>query len=179
MHFPDYGDSRLTKDGQGYVHWKGTAVEHYSHGAVEEELNDARSLIARCEHLEWLGIPVNTDTAVWSWSWFKDLNPAVLNALPPFVRHLLLHRRDLYEKDGEFCWKETIATRDEAIGEFIAFRKGQTYRFSLMSDELGGFYHPLVAAGWQLAQMGQRKDLGCGYATTEQVLDWFRKMEAI
>lgn len=43
------------------------------------------------------------------------------------------------------------------------------------TDDMGGLYHPLTKAGWQIAEMGQEEHCGCCYATTAQVLDWMRK----
>ncbi len=173
----------LTRDGAGYVYWKGSHVEHYSFNAEEKaagrEAEAARELADRCRHLEALGLAVTCGAAIWSWPWFQDLTPASLAALPPLVRELFTAHRDLYEDAaGRFCW---IAERGPAPEQYPftqaltvrVFDRGSISDFELQSDELGGHYHPLRAAGWNIAQMGQGKDQGCCYATTAQILAWF------
>jgi hypothetical protein len=71
MNYPNYGDERLTKDGRGYVNWHYTSVDHYSHDGVEQELESVSELISRGKHLETLGIPANTDSAVWNYWRFR------------------------------------------------------------------------------------------------------------
>jgi hypothetical protein len=58
--------------------------------------------------------------------------------------------------------------------EFHIFDHGERSALAVVSDDLGCFYHPLKAGGWDIAQMGQDKDNGCCYATTAHLLDWFR-----
>lgn len=171
----------LTQDGEGYVYWKGVHVEHYSFREEDnaKEIEAARELADRCKHLESLGLPVTVGKAIWSWGWFEGLTREKLENLPPLVRLLITSNRDLYEDaQGRFCW---IAERSDAPKEYpltvtarvCVFDHGTQTSFMLDSDDLGGFYHPLRANGWTIAQMGQAKDNGCCYANTQQVLDWF------
>lgn len=183
-----HGIEELTKDGEGYVYWRGVHVEHYSFGWSEDgqarKAESAAHLAACCRHIEALGIPVTCGSAVWYWSWFADLTPEILSNLPPLVRLLIVAHRDLYQDAaGRFCW---LAERERIPGDeyrttarVCVCDDGEQSSFMLESDELGNFYHPLTALGWQIAQMGQGKDSGCCYATTAQVLAWFRdKMPA-
>ncbi len=176
--------AELTRDGEGYVYYKGAHVEHYSFSAEERaagrEAEAARELAARCRHLEALGVPVTCGAAVWSWEWFEGLTPDTLNALPDLARELIVSHRDLYEDGaGRICW---IDSRSPEPAEYPfartlrarVFDRGELSRFELQSDDLGGHYHPLKAAGWNSAKMGQRDGNGCCYATTEQVLGWMR-----
>jgi hypothetical protein len=155
------------------------------------EAEKARELVKRCEHLEALGIPVSAGSAVWNWEWFAGLTPETFAALPPLVHELILQHRDLYEDaNGRFCWLQSKQP-DPAdfpytvIGEFGVFDCNaqppaqQRSLMAVVSDNLGNFYHPLRAAGWNIAQMGQEKDNGCCYATTEQLLNWFRSKGAM
>ena len=173
-----YGIEELTKDGQGYILWKGHEVEHYSFRSEENERPAAEKLAGRCRHLEALGVPVNISTAVWSWSWFEGFTPESFAALPQVVREIITeHHGVLYERGGEFCWlgklqelpKEYPFTYNRSLCVY-----GNPIASVITSDDLGGFYHPLKRLGWDIAQMGQGKDLGCCYATTEQVLAWFK-----
>ena len=194
MHYPDYGDPRLTKDGAGYIYWRGRHVEHYSHDDAAAEIASAKELTGRCEHLESLGIEVNVGSAVWNWNWFADLTPERFAALPPLVQEVLRRHRDLYEDDdagerGRFCWLESQEPEPDVypyntVGHFTLITRTpgpealpmyERTTFDLLSDGLGGFYHPLVQAGWRIAQMGQPKDNGCCYATTEQLLAWINR----
>lgn len=175
-------DKRLTQDGEGYVYWRGAHVEHYSfrEDDRENEIQAATELIQRCKHLERLSVPVTCGTAIWSWEWFAGLTPEEIQALPELARELITSHRDLYENDkGEFCWLESRPKEPEQYpyavdGLFRVFSRAGLSGFTLKSDDLGGFYHPLNATGWRIAQMGQGKDSGCCYATTDQVLTWMR-----
>ena len=68
---PLYGlDERLRIECDGYVYWKGCTIEHYSHGALadtEENREEARELIRRCEIIEARGEAVSTGSVVWEW----------------------------------------------------------------------------------------------------------------
>lgn len=72
-----FNDPRLTKDGEGYVYWKGRHVEHYSFERSDEgrerEEQAARDLIRCCEFLESIGVVPTARTAIWFWSWFEAL----------------------------------------------------------------------------------------------------------
>lgn len=54
----------LSKDEQGYVHWRGTRIEHFSFNDPMMEMNAAEKLAALCKHYEELGVPVNGRTAI-------------------------------------------------------------------------------------------------------------------
>jgi hypothetical protein len=53
-----FGIAHLTRDGAGYVYWKGRSVEHYSHTDREAMQQAAQRLANRCMHLEANGFPV-------------------------------------------------------------------------------------------------------------------------
>lgn len=59
-----YGVEHMTKDGQGYIYYKGNQVEHYSCRNSVEEFSALKRLQARCVLLEAKGIEVDTATAV-------------------------------------------------------------------------------------------------------------------
>jgi hypothetical protein len=185
MNCPDYGDERLTKDGRGYIYWRGVNVEHCSHDSVEAELESARGLIKRCEHLESLGILVTTGSAVWSWEWFANLTPYQFGGLSPLAKEILAKHPALYEDAaGRFCWlierqKDPPEYPYTVVGEFEVFDHGEQSRMALTSNSMGGLYHSLKDAGWNLAEMGQGSGNGCCYATTEQVLNWLRNKGAM
>jgi hypothetical protein len=174
----------LTQDGEGYVYWKGASVEHYSFRDPAKEVEAAQELAARCRHLEALGVRVSTGTAIWYWGWFEGLTRESLENLPSLVCQLITSSRDLYEQGNRFCW---LAEHTDRPGEYpytvkarvCVFEAGSITSFWLDSDDLGGFYHPLTALGWQIAQMGQRDGNGCCYATTDQVLGWFERKGAM
>jgi hypothetical protein len=164
MYFPDYADPQLTKDGQGYIYWKGIHVEHYSHSDPSKELADAEELIRRCEHLESLGVIVSSGSAVWRWSWYENLILERFASLNPLIREILIkHGSDLYEDgNGRLCWLQSRAPdppdlRCTVSAEFAVFDRGQRSLVAVVSDAFGGFHRPLRAAGWNVAQMGQPK----------------------
>jgi hypothetical protein len=69
---PLYGiDTRLRIEYDGYVYWKGLQIEHYSGTALhgtEENKEQARELIRRCELLESRGTEVTTTSVIWNWN---------------------------------------------------------------------------------------------------------------
>jgi hypothetical protein len=69
--WPLYGiDERLRIECDGSVFWKGTMIEHYSHGALantQANRATARELIQRCETIEGRGDAVNMGSVIWHW----------------------------------------------------------------------------------------------------------------
>lgn len=151
----------MTKDGQGYVYWKGAVVEHFSYEDPEKERAAAEAMAKRCRHLEAIGVPVNGRTTVWFYSWFEAMNAnhahkALLSRTPDFIEHpergLAYTRR---ASAGEFdasvliVWNGNAWAEEETV---VERRAGE------------GVYHALVAKGWGIAKAGQREDLGVCYA---------------
>lgn len=58
------GVENLTRDHEGYVYWRGSRVEHFSHRDYNEMRTDAQALAERCTILEGAGLPVTWSTAV-------------------------------------------------------------------------------------------------------------------
>lgn len=175
-----YGHDELTKDGEGYIYWKGIHVEHYSFHDDNAESLAAGELVNRCRKLEALGVPVTIGTAIWFSSWYDGFETREdIDRLPALLRALILKPRDIYENArGGFAWIAQTHTADgdtwpTSATVCIHERGGMQSTFLLQADDYGGFYHPLRALGWTTAQMGQRKDNGCCYATGEQVLGFF------
>lgn len=74
-----HGIEELTKDGQGYIYWKGKHVEHYSFRGEDAEAREAEAahdLADRCRHLENIGVPVSMTAAVWNWEVLKGITQA-------------------------------------------------------------------------------------------------------
>lgn len=162
---------KLTMDSEGYVYWEGKQVEHYSHG-LNLESPEADTLIARCEHLESLGVRVGSGTAIWCWSWFEGMKPG-----DPLIP-LLVDCGGWYEStqgigyvtdfvDVSDTWRRTATLRFWTGSEWLAE--------PVDSDEMGGFYHPLRLSGWNTADLGQQEGLGCCYATTDGLRDAFKR----
>ena len=59
-----FGIEHLTRDGSGYVYWKGAHVEHYSHDSADRMHADALRLAENCQALDTRGFPVNARTAI-------------------------------------------------------------------------------------------------------------------
>lgn len=60
----------ITRDHQGYVLWKGVAIEHYSGSFAysDEAADHVRELARRCNILELKGITPDTNSVIWRWS---------------------------------------------------------------------------------------------------------------
>jgi len=64
-----HGVENLTIDHTGYVKWKGTIVEHYSHSPTEfaEREDAAKELGRRCAILEGRGETPTMHNVIWTW----------------------------------------------------------------------------------------------------------------
>lgn len=60
-----YNIENMTKDQVGYIYWRGSHIEHYSHRNYREEKTDALQLAERCKLIESKGLEVCGET-VWA-----------------------------------------------------------------------------------------------------------------
>lgn len=64
-------DERLRIDCTGYVYWRGIQFEHYSGSLItrgsESGIQAGKDMIARAEHLESIGVPVDGSSMIWQW----------------------------------------------------------------------------------------------------------------
>ena len=157
----------LTKDGC-WVYWKGIQIEHFTYGEnVEGEAVAASRLASICRHLEAIGVPVSTSTAIWFCSWFKDMGED-----HPYKR-FMSECFGLYEHKGRglLGW---IAGK--GILEYWDASARRMGRDPVILDEDGcGYYHGLVRAGWRIADAGQSEHCGVCFATTEGVTGLLRR----
>lgn len=65
-----HGVEHVTRNHEGYVLWKGIAIEHFSspYAASEEAALNVRELARRCLILEGKGITPNTNSVIWRWT---------------------------------------------------------------------------------------------------------------
>lgn len=65
-----HGVEHVTRNHQGYVLWKGVAIEHYSgaYAHSDEAAENIRELARRCAILEGKGVTPDTNSVVWRWS---------------------------------------------------------------------------------------------------------------
>lgn len=167
-----HGINELSKDGQGYVYWKDAQVEHYSFAQDAEgrrrEAEAAATLAERCKHLENIGVPVSSNTAVWAWDWF-----ATMPAHSPF-KNLLARCPSIMEKDDG-----TVMLVFARARKAVVFDASRCFVLAINDEDLrqddlsgvGGFsYHGLVAKGYKLLNAGQREHLGVVYANYENLV---------
>lgn len=188
----------LTQDAEGYVYWKGRQVEHYSYrsgesGDNERERTAALELTRRCKHIETLGLNVTTSTAIWHWGWLAGLTPEKFQNLSFTAKWIFTHGAGgLYEdKSGRICWsighkKVSDDPGDwRSVSTFAVFNHGRYEDLIVIpSDDIGGYYHVMLALGWKDPDMGQDlyhpgAQCGCCYATTEQVIAWMKRKGAL
>ncbi|HEX2842135.1 hypothetical protein [Hyphomicrobium sp.] len=64
-----HGVQHITRNHEGYVFWRGVAIEHYSsdYAASDESEAHVRELARRCVLLEGKGITPSTNTVIWKW----------------------------------------------------------------------------------------------------------------
>jgi hypothetical protein len=149
----------LTKDGHGFVYWRGFQVEHYSFGwgleNQQREQEAAEELAAYCEHLDKIGVPVVG--GMWFSDWFKPMTAKSA------YKNLLAMKPGFYE-DGENL---IIHVRS---GYFLV-NKGHVMRVELGEEPEKGEsdFHVLDKYGFTIADAGQGKRLGVCYSTYQGV----------
>ncbi len=57
----------------GFIYYKGHEVEHYDYPYDPKNRDDLLELAQRCQHLESLGVPLDTGKVIWRWDWFSEL----------------------------------------------------------------------------------------------------------
>jgi hypothetical protein len=147
----------LHKDGQGFVYWKGSQVEHYSFNDIEQERLAAHRLAAKCRHLEGLGLVPSSSTAAWYYSWFEPLNPHscyldLLAALP-----------GLYQsKDGELVFVSRWGTQAIHWHSERGARRVDNIDTTFATGEYS--FAGLERRGYRMLQAGQPEHCGPCYA---------------
>jgi hypothetical protein len=161
----------LTKDHLCWVYWRGIQVEHYTFSDPQDELRAAKDLAERCRHLEGIGVPVNSRTAIWFWSWF-----AGMKADHPH-RRFMSECFSLYEhkERGLLGWVEP--GKYPAKGRMVYWDRKALKMGSdpMQGDESRAYYHMAVMQGWSLADAGQGEHCGVCYATTEGMEELLRR----
>lgn len=66
------GIEHMTKDQEGYIYWKGTAVEHYDFAKLDEEKAAAEELAERCRYLESINVTPTVRSTVWDWDKYQS-----------------------------------------------------------------------------------------------------------
>lgn len=161
-----HGIEELVKDGEGYVYWRGTHVEHFSFGSalgmddedLERERAAALKIAARCVHLESIGAPVRSGTVVWHWDWFRDMQAndpllPLLSLLPGLYErddgYLLL--KFAHAEKAVYWHRDHPATVESFNEEDLEFNVG---RYS---------YHGLERNGYHILRAGQNEHCGACY----------------
>jgi hypothetical protein len=197
MAFPDPNlTPHLTKDSRGFVYYKGQEVEHYSFSSDPEgqtnELKAFHSLYERCVKAEYLGLPINSGTVTWHWSWFSGMDNThpylpLLRMRPAFYVQPdeeipLSNVPNGYYREGHdgssllIQWSSKghceFRLWDSLLQALVAFCPPQ-------ADSLDSFYHPLTALGWRTPNAGQnvRNGNGLVYATTEGITAFLERMK--
>jgi hypothetical protein len=155
------GVPNLTRDGEGYVYWKGTHVEHFSHSDQEAMVAAAIALGERCQHLESLGVAPSSRTAAWTFEWFADLTPG-----HEWIKFFEKGPTNLYED-------ETNPNRICAqLGEnTLRVWENGTHSQDIVFTDFEVAYHVARAEGFKTLQAGQAENLGLIYAPAQGIID--------
>jgi len=165
----------VTRDLQGYVYWKGVAVEHFTFSAIgPERLKPmTESLARKCLHLEKLGLPVTGCNYLNGW---LDEMPV---DFPQIYKELLSLAGTFYEHaDGRSIFPLKEQARDGCPTEarFLEVRNGTIEERSLPLKQGDVPYHAITGrCGFQLAQCGQPQHTGPGAASLVQVMEWLQR----
>jgi hypothetical protein len=166
-----HGIEHLTKDGQGYVYWKGKHVEHYSYSDEEKEANAAHKLAERCRKLEAINFPVNGRTAIFENCYDAPAGTPWVTALCRYYSFFkdgeqvvgIFYRRNI--KEGE---PEAVAAYRDATGLHLSYYPGVYEAF-----------HALVAKNYTSAGTPETYDetvalltgTGLSAAEVEKIID--------
>jgi len=169
--FNEFGNRNLTKDGVGYVYWKGIQIEHFSFRDQNAEDKAAKELAGRCINLEIIGVPVTGGTTVWFKDWFEYMPKdhkykGVLASCPHFYEHAETHR---------IGWISSRRPKNKNNSVLFIWDGKKVSFEEIEGDELGGTYHPLRRLGWAIPDIGQGKDLGLCYSNLEQITAFLDK----
>jgi len=63
----------LDYDCEGYIRWKGKSVEHFNHPEDPNQIPYLWEIVKKCQHIESIGAIINTNTVVWYWDWYKEI----------------------------------------------------------------------------------------------------------
>lgn len=171
-----HGIEELTKDGEGFVYWRGIQVEHYSYSADKQaqEAESAACLAARCRHIEALGLKVTGSKVIWYWSWFEELTKD-----EPYLP-LLDKLPGMYEnQEGVMLFRSHSV---EAVGAVAVQWDGSQRTFLArtrpldplgLEDEFG--YHGMRSKGFDLLKAGQQDHLGTCYCKGSSLIGVLRE----
>jgi hypothetical protein len=169
------GVESVTRDLQGYVYWKGIAIEHFTFSAIgPERLKPmTESLARKCLHLEELGLPITSGNYLNGW-----LDEMTVD-FPAIYKELLSLAGTFYEhRDGRsiFPLKEHSVDGWPTEARFLEVHKGTIQERSLPLRQGDVPYHVITGVcGFQLGQCGQPQHTGPGAASLGQVMDWFQR----
>lgn len=68
-----HGIEHMTQTHEGYVKWKGVAVDNYTFKDWDTEVATVRQLYSRCLHIESLGLKPSTRNCSYSWDEYENL----------------------------------------------------------------------------------------------------------
>lgn len=163
----------IWQDTKGYV-WYGEgddAVE-IEHFIGRLSYHDACEMRERTDHLEKIGVPVNSRTMVWYSDWY----PSYLWAGSPYL-WLLKRPCDIYEGNGVLLFivgREPI-NKDASLINIKVWTGKNFYKFALIEEWNDNFYHILRNLGYEIADAGQEEYLGVCYSTYEGVVRLLEK----
>ena len=164
-------DKHMTYSGADYVYWKSRSFEHFNEPweffqkleAMQPEImKELREYVERILHIESLGLTPNTSTVVWNWTRFEGLTEA--NEYLP----LLAKVGDIFHKSGELF--AIVVGRNK-----IAMVENGRVVGTTEEEFPEGRYHHFINLGFKSLNVGQPKHNGLCYATTEQMLAFFKK----
>jgi len=150
----------------GYVSWKGKQFEHFTEPwEYFEDVEQMRSYVERCLHLESNGVSISSNTVVWSWAKYEGLKK------DDKYFDLLSIVGDIWRK-GKNHFVFTVKDRDYNT---VVIENGKiaTKMDSDFSDR--GQYHHYKDLGYSYLNIGQGKNMGLCYANAKQFKAFFAK----
>ncbi len=159
-------EKHMSYGSSGYVSWKGNQFEHFTEPwEFFAKVEEMRSYVERCLRLESNGIPINSNTVVWSWDKFQGLTK------DDEYYDLLSVVGDIWHK-GKDHFVFTVKNRDYNT---VVIENGKITIKGDNDFSERGQYHYYKDLGYKYLNIGQGKNMGLCYANTKQYKAFFNK----
>jgi hypothetical protein len=154
----------LSYDCEGYIRWKGKSVEHYKDPEDPKQIPSLWEIVKRCQHLEEIGVPVDTCTVIWCSDWYKDMEQDCL------YKDFFVSLHDwLIHPEGQIV----IVTSD-VNEDFLLYTRqnqdNQDWQKTVFTETSYDLYHQMKKQGFSTIDAGQGEDMGLCYASFQSIM---------
>jgi|LakMenEpi03Aug12_release.lakeMendotaPanAssembly.Ray.scaffolds.fasta_scaffold247387_2 hypothetical protein len=152
----------LDYDCQGYILWKGKSVEHFKNPEDPKQIPSLWEIVKRCQHLEEIGVPVDTSTVIWCSDWYKDMEKNC-----PYKDFFLSLYAWFIHPDGQ-----TVIVTDDIKSEgFLLYtQQNKEWQKTVFTEESPELHQQMREQGFSNIDAGQGEDMGLCYASFQSIM---------